>query len=198
MAQITAQAVKELREKTGAGMMDCKNALKEAEGDLEKAVDILRTKGIAKAAKKASREASEGIVATYIHHDKKLGAMVEINCETDFVARNEDFINFTNEIATQIAVSDPVSVSREDVPKEVVDKEMEIYMAEARESGKPEHILEKIASGKMDKFFKENCLLEQEYFKNDDQSVNDLLTEVISKIGENVVIKRFSRFKIGE
>ncbi len=198
MAQISAKAVKELREKTGAGMMDCKNALKEAEGDLDKAVDILRTKGIAKAAKKASREASEGIVATYIHHDKKLGAMVEINCETDFVARNEDFINFTNEVAMQVAVSDPIAVGREDVPQKIADKEMEIYKAEARESGRPENILEKIATGKMDKFFKENVLLEQEYFKDGDKNINNLLTDVISKIGENVVIKRFSRFKIGE
>lgn len=198
MAQISAKAVKDLREKTGAGMMDCKNALKEAEGDLDKAVDILRTKGIAKAAKKASREASEGIVATYIHHDKKLGAMVEINCETDFVARNEDFINFTNEVAMQVAVSDPIAVGREDVPQKIADKEMEIYKAEARESGRPENILEKIATGKMDKFFKENVLLEQEYFKDGDKNINNLLTDVISKIGENVVIKRFSRFKIGE
>ena len=198
MVQITAKTVKDLREKTGAGMMDCKNALKEADGDLEKAVDILRTKGIAKAAKKASREASEGIVSTYIHHDKKLGAMVEINCETDFVARNEDFISFTNEVAMQVAVSDPLAVGREDMPKDIVEKEMDIYMAEARESGRPENILEKIATGKMDKFYKENCLLEQEYFKDGDKNINDLLTEVITKVGENIVVKRFTRFKIGE
>ena len=198
MAQISAKNVKDLREKTGAGMMDCKNALTEADGDLDKAVDILRTKGIAKAAKKASREASEGIVATYIHHDKKLGAMVEINCETDFAAKNEDFVTFATEVAMQVAVSDPVSVEREGVHPDVVAKEMEIYKAEAKESGRPENILDKIAEGKMNKFYKENVLLEQEYFKDSDKNIKDLLTEIIAKIGENIVIKQFTRFKIGE
>ncbi len=198
MAEITAKTVKELREKTGAGMMDCKAALTEAGGDIDKAVDILRTKGIAKAAKRASRSATEGVVATYIHHDRKLGAMVEINCETDFVARNEDFIAFANDVAMQVAVTDPIAVSREGVPQEIVEKEMEIYKAEAKESGRPENILDKIATGKMEKFYKENVLLEQDFFKDSDKTIQDMLTAAISKIGENIVINRFSRFKIGE
>lgn len=198
MAEISAKLVKELRDKTGAGMMDCKAALQEANGDVEKAVEILRKKGIAKAAKKASREASEGIIATYVHHDNKLAAMVEINCETDFVAKNEDFITFANEIAMQVAVSDPIAVDRDGVPQEIVEKEMEIYKAEAVQSGKPEHVVEKIAQGKLEKFYAENVLLEQEYFKDPDKKIKDLLTETIAKIGENIVIKRFARLKVGE
>jgi elongation factor Ts len=198
MAEITAKLVKELREKTGAGMMDCKSALQEANGDIEKAVEILRKKGIAKAAKKSSRTASEGIIATYVHHDNKLAAMVEINCETDFVAKNEDFIQFAKEIAMQVAVTDPIAVDRDGVPQEIVEKEMEIYKAEAVQSGKPEHVVEKIAQGKLEKFYAENVLLEQEYFKDPDKKIKDLVTEAISKIGENIVIRRFARLKVGE
>lgn len=198
MAQISAKLVKELREKTGAGMMDCKAALQEADGDVEKAIEILRKKGIAKAAKKASRTASEGIIATYVHHDNKLAAMVEINCETDFVAKNEAFINFANEIAMQVAVTDPIAVDRDGVPQELIEKEMEIYKAEAIQSGKPEHVVEKIAQGKLEKFYAENVLLEQEYFKDPDKKIKDLLTEAVAKIGENIVIKRFARLKVGE
>lgn len=198
MAEISAKLVKELREKTGAGMMDCKAALEEAGGDVDKAVEILRKKGIAKAAKKSSREASEGIIATYVHHDHKLAAIVEVNCETDFVARNEDFIQFANEIAMQVAVTDPIAVDREGVPQEIIQKEMEIYKAEALQSGKPEHVVEKIAQGKLEKFYAENVLLEQEYFKDPDKKIKDLLTEAIAKIGENIVIRRFYRLKVGE
>ncbi|GAB4184312.1 MAG: translation elongation factor Ts [Calditrichia bacterium] len=198
MAEISAKLVKELRDKTGAGMMDCKAALAEANGNVDEAVEILRKKGIAKAAKKASRSASEGIIATYMHHDNKLAALVEINCETDFVAKNEDFVNFANEIAMQVAVTDPIAIDRESVPQEIIDKEMEIYKAEALQSGKPENVVEKIATGKLEKFLAENVLLEQEYFKDSDKKIKDLLTETIAKIGENIVIKRFARLKVGE
>ncbi len=196
--EITAKAVKELRDKTGAGMMDCKNALKEADGDVDKAVDLLRKKGIAKAEKKAGREANDGLVHSYIHPGGKLGVLVEVNCETDFVAKTDDFKNFVHNIAMQIAASNPIAVNREDVPEELKEREMKIYKDQAMESGKPEHILEKIATGKMEKFYSENVLLEQAYIRDPEKTVKDYLTEVIAKIGENVNINRFTRFQIGE
>ncbi len=196
--EITAKTVKELRDKTGAGMMDCKNALKEANGDMEKAIEILRKKGIAKAEKKASREASDGLVEAYIHPGGKLGVLVEINCETDFVANTDDFKVFVHDIAMHIAATNPIAIDRESVPKEVIEKEERIYREQAQESGKPEHIIDRIVSGKMEKFFAENVLLEQPFIKDPDKTVKDYLTEVIAKLGENINIRRFTRYRIGE
>ncbi|RLD16442.1 elongation factor Ts [candidate division KSB1 bacterium] len=198
MADITAAMVKQLRDKTGAGMMDCKKALQEAEGDFDKAVEILRKKGIAKAAKRAGREANEGVVTAYIHPGSKLGVLVEINCETDFVANTDDFQTFAKNIAMHIAASNPLAIRREDLDQEVLNKEKEIYREQALASGKPEHIVEKIVEGRMEKYFSEVCLLEQPYVKDPDKTVKDLLTETIAKVGENVTIKRFARFRIGE
>jgi elongation factor Ts len=198
MANITAAMVKELREKTGAGMMDCKNALQETDGDIEKAIDYLRKKGIAKAEKKSSREVKDGLVEAYIHAGGKLGVLVEINCETDFVAKTEEFKEFARNIAMQIAATNPLGVQREDIPGNIVDHEMEIYKDQARNSGKPEHIIEKIAQGKLDKFFSENALLEQAYIRNPEVSVKDYLTDIIAKLGENITVRQFSRFRIGD
>jgi elongation factor Ts len=198
MANISAAAVKELREKTGAGMMDCKKALEETGGDLEKAVDVLRKKGIAKAEKKASRDVKDGLVEAYIHAGGKLGVLVEINCETDFVAKTDDFKEFTRNIAMQIAATNPLSISREEVSEDIVKKEMEIYIDQAKGSGKPDHILEKIAQGKLEKFYSENVLLEQAYIRNPEKTVKDYLTEIIAKLGENITIRQFSRFRIGD
>lgn len=189
--------VKELRDKTNAGMMDCKKALTETEGDMEKAVDLLRQKGLAVAQKRADRATSEGMVECYIHAGGKLGVMVEVGCETDFVAKTDDFSAFARDIAMHIAASNPVSVSREDVPAELVNREKEIYKAQALDSGKPENIVEKIVAGKVDKYFADVCLMEQKFVKNPDLSVQDLLNELIAKMGENISIKRFSRFQIG-
>lgn len=190
--------VKELREKTGVGMMDCKEALTQCNGDMQKAVEFLRKKGLATAAKRAGRALSEGIVQTYVHTGSKLGVMVEINCETDFVAKSEDFAQFAKNIAMQIAASNPISISEEGVPKEVVEKEMEIYREQVRAMGKPEKMIDKIAEGKMSKFYKENCLLNQVYVKDPNISIQDLLNELIARIGENITIKRFVRFQVGE
>ncbi len=198
MVNITAQAVKELREKTGAGMMDCKRALQEAEGDMEKAIEVLRKKGIAKAEKKASREVKDGLVEAYIHAGGKLGVLVEVNCETDFVAKTEDFKRFVRNIAMQIAATNPIAISREDVPAELVEKELQIYKEQALESGKPEHIVEKIAQGKLEKFFSEHVLLEQPYIRDPERTIKDYLTEMITKLGENISIRRYARFRIGE
>ncbi len=198
MANITAQMVKELREMTGAGMMDCKNALVEAEGDMEKAVEILRKKGIAKAEKKAGRETKDGLVDAYIHAGGKLGVLVEVNCETDFVANTDDFKTFVRNVAMQIAATNPIAIRREDVPEEVVNREKEIYREQALSSGKPEHIVDKIAEGKLEKFFAENVLLEQAYIRDPEKTIKDYLTEVIAKLGENITIRRFARFRIGE
>ncbi len=195
---ISAKVVKELRDKTGAGFMDCKKALEEANGDIEKAIEILKKKGIAKAAKKASRTASEGLIGSYIHHGGKIGVLVEVNCETDFVARTEDFKNLVNEIAMQIAASSPLYVKREDIPEDVLEKEKEVFRAQALESGKPEKIIDKIVNGKMEKYYKEVCLLEQPYIRDDEKTVQDLINEAIAKLGENIVVKRFVRFVIGE
>ncbi len=198
MAEITAAMVKELREKTGAGMMDCKKALQEAEGDFEKAVEILRKKGIAKAAKRAEREVNEGVVTAYIHPGSKLGVLVEVNCETDFVAKTDDFQTFARNIAMHIAATNPLAVKREDLDPEVVAKEKEIFREQALSSGKPEHIVDKIVEGRLEKYFSEVCLMEQPYVKDPDKTIKELLTETIAKVGENITIKRFARFRIGE
>ena len=198
MTAISAQMVKELREKTGAGMMDCKNALKDCQGDLEKAVDFLRKKGLATAAKRAGRALSEGTVQTYIHLGGRLGVMVEVGCETDFVAKNDDFVAFAKNMAMQIAATNPVGIKPEDVPQAIIDREMEIYRAQAKELGKPENILDKIAEGKLQKFYKDNCLLNQAYVKDPNLTVQDLLNELIAKIGENISVKRYARFQVGE
>ncbi|MEW6261134.1 MAG: translation elongation factor Ts [Thermodesulfobacteriota bacterium] len=198
MAEISASQVKELREKTGAGMMDCKQALQESGGDMAKAIDYLRKKGLATAAKRAGRATSEGIIQTYIHHDGKLGAMVEIDCETDFVAKSPDFIEFSKNIAMHVAARNPISVSADGIPKEIIEKELEIYRDQVRAMGKPEKMIDKIAEGKLTKFYKESCLLEQEYVQDPTVTIQDLLNGLIAKIGENITIKRFVRFKIGE
>jgi elongation factor Ts len=198
MATISAATVKQLREKTGAGIMDCKEALSECNGDISKAVDFLRKKGLATAAKRAGRATTEGIIESYIHMDSKLGVLVEINCETDFVAKNEDFKEFAKNIAMHITATNPVSIRPEDVPKETIDKEKEIYRAQVLDMGKPEKIADKIVDGKMKKYFKENCLMNQSYVRDPDITIEDLLNEMVAKIGENITIKRFSRFKIGE
>ncbi len=195
---VSAGMVKELREKTGAGMMDCKKALTECDGDISKAVDFLRKKGLATAAKRAGRAMAEGIVQTYVHLGGKIGVMVEINCETDFVAKNEDFIKLAKNIAMHIAAANPVGLTPEDVPAEIIEKEKEIYRAQAVEMGKPEKMIDKIAEGKLNKFFKESCLLNQLYVRDPGITIADLMNEIIGKMGENIVIKRFERFQIGE
>ncbi|ACM60908.1 elongation factor Ts [Caldicellulosiruptor bescii] len=195
---ITAEMVKELREKTGAGMMDCKKALEDAGGDMDKAIELLRERGLAKAAKKASRVAAEGIVESYIHGNGRIGVLVEINCETDFVARNEEFRQFAKDIAMQIAAANPKYVSREEVPLDVIEKEKTILRQQALNEGKPENVVDRIVEGRLEKFFEEVCLLEQPWIKNPDMKIKDLLTEKIAKIGENIVIRRFARFERGE
>jgi elongation factor Ts len=198
MTAISATLVKQLREKTGAGMMDCKQALVECDAEMDKAIDFLRKKGLATAQKRAGRAMTEGIVQSYIHMGGKLGVLVEVNCETDFVAKNEDFINFTKNIAMHIAASNPLGIRQEDVPEDIVNREKEIYQAQALEMGKPENVIPKIVEGKMSKFFKDNCLLNQPYVRDPDLSVEDLLNELIAKIGENISIRRFVRFQTGE
>jgi elongation factor Ts len=198
MSTISAKMVMQLREKTGAGIMDCKGALSECNGDMDKAVDFLRKKGLATAAKRAGRAMTEGVVASYIHTDNKLGVLVEVNCETDFVAKNDDFKEFAKNIAMHIAATNPVGIRPEDVSEEIIAKEKEIYRGQVLEMGKPEKIADKIVEGKLQKYFKENCLMDQAYVRNPDMTVADLLNEMIAKIGENILIKRFVRFKIGE
>ena len=198
MAEISAAMVKQLREKTGAGMMDCKKALSECDGDMDNAVDFLRKKGLATAQKRAGRAMTEGTIQSYIHMGGKLGVLVEVNCETDFVARNEDFTAFTKNIAMHIAASNPLGIQVEDVSEDIIEKEKEIYRAQALEMGKPEKVVEKIVEGKIDKFFKDNCLLNQAYVRDPDMTISDLLNDLIAKIGENITIKRFVRYQIGE
>ena len=198
MVKISATMVKALREKTGAGMMDCKEALSECGGDIEKAVDFLRKKGLATAAKRAGREMAQGTIYSYIHMGGKIGVLVEVNCETDFVAKNDDFIDFAKNIAMHIAATDPIGISPEDVPAETVSREKEIYRSQALEMKKPEKMVEKIIEGKLNKFFKENCLLSQAYIRDNSLTIDDLLNELIGKMGENLRIKRFARFCIGE
>jgi elongation factor Ts len=195
---ISANQVKELREKTGAGMMDCKKALIEANGDMEKATEILREKGLAAAAKKAGRIAAEGLVEAYIHMGGKIGVLVEINCETDFVAKTEEFKELARDIAMQIAAYSPQYVRREEVPQEIIEKEREIYKQQAINEGKPEHIAEKMVEGRLNNFFKEVCLLEQAFIKDADKTVEQLVKEKIAKIGENISVRRFVRFQLGE
>ena len=196
MAEVNPALVKQLREKTHAGMMDCKNALVETDGDLEKAEDLLRKKGIASASKKASRSAKEGIVASYIHLQGKVGVLVEVNCETDFVAKNEVFREFVKDITLHIAAAHPVYVSRDQVPSGIIEREREIYRAQVK--GKPANVVEKIVEGKLDKFFGTVCLLDQAFIKNPDQSIRDLVSAKISELGENIVIRRFTRYAVGE
>jgi elongation factor Ts len=195
--EITSKMVKELRDKTNAGMMDCKKALTETNGDLEKAVDFLRLKGLAVAQKRADRATSEGVVETYIHAGGKLGVMVEIGCETDFVAKSDMFQEFSKDIAMHIAASSPLAIKREDIPEDLVSREREIFKTQAMESGKPENIAEKMVTGKIDKYFSEVTLMEQKFVKNPDVSIQDLLNDIIAKIGENISIKRFARFQVG-
>ncbi|MFP4037808.1 MAG: translation elongation factor Ts [Desulfobacteraceae bacterium] len=195
---INAEQVKELREKTGVGIMDCKKALKECNGDIEQAVDHLRKKGIATAKKRGARTASEGQIASYVHAGGRIGVLVEINCETDFSGKTPDFTEFARNVAMHIAAANPIAVDREGVPAEVTAREREIYSTQAKESGKPEKIIEKIVDGKMNKFFSEACLLEQAYVKNPDITVQDYLNEMIAKTGENIVIRRFVRYQLGE
>ena len=194
---ITSGSVKELREQTGAGFMDCKKALSEAGGNIEKAVDILRQKGLAMAAKKAGREASEGMIGSYIHMDK-IGVLLEGNCETDFVARTEDFRELAKNIAMHIAAMNPAYLTREDVPPEVIKKEKNIYASQI--TNKPQHVVDKIVEGKLEKFYSDNCLMEQIFVKDPEQKkkIKDIITEIIAKLGENIVVKRFVRFQLGE
>ncbi len=198
MAEVTAEMVKTLREKTGAGIMECKSALNEAGGNFDKAVDILRKKGIASASKKIGRTAIEGVIEAYIHAGSKIGVMVEINCETDFVARTQDFKIFAKDIAMQIAAATPLYVDRESVPAAIIEKEKEIYAEQSKTSGKPAPVIEKMVQGKLEKFYKEVCLLEQSYIRDPNVVIGDLLKSMIAKVGENIIIRRFARFQIGE
>ena len=198
MATISATMVKQLREKTGAGIMDCKEALAECDGDISKSIDFLRKKGLATASKRSGRVMREGVIKSYIHTGSKLGAMVEIDCETDFVAKNDDFLEFAKNIAMHIAATNPVGIRPEDVPEEIINKEKEIYRAQALETGKPEKIVDKIAEGKLQKFYKDNCLMTQVYVRDPSVTIDDLLSGLIAKIGENITIKRFVRFQVGE
>ena len=196
--EISASVVKELRERTGAGMMDCKSALAEVGGDMEKAIDFLREKGLAKAAKKATREASDGKVFSYIHTNSKIGVLLEINSETDFVAKTDEFITLGHEISMQIAAAAPQYLKPEDVPQDVLDREKAIYRQQALDEGKPEKLVDRIAEGKVQKFFETSCLLEQPYIRDQDKKVKDLIVACIAKLGENIVVRRFARFAIGE
>jgi len=196
--EITATMVKELREKTGAGMMDCKKALSEAKGDFERAAEYLRERGIAKAASKEGRRTAEGVIATYVHTGDKLGVMVEINCETDFVARTDNFKAFSRDIAMHIAASSPLCVKRDELDQELIKKEREIYRQQALNEGKPEKIIDKIVDGKLEKYFAEVALLEQPFVKDNDQTVEEYVKNMIASLGENIQIRRFSRFRLGE
>ena len=198
MSAISASVVKELRDMSGAGMMDCKKALTETSGNLEQAIDILRKSGAAKARKKSGRSTKEGIILPYIHPGSKLGVLIEINCETDFVAKTDDFQNLSKDIAMHIAASAPISISREEIPSATLDREKEIYTDQAKQSGKPENIIEKMIDGRLNKFYQENVLLEQTFVKDPDKTVQDLITDTVAKLGENIIISRFSRFQLGE
>ena len=195
---VDAKTVKVLREKTGAGMMDCKRALVETNGDLAKAVEELRKAGVAKAEKKGSRVAQEGLIYSYIHHGGRLGVLLEVNCETDFVAKTDGFKELVHNLSIQIAATNPISVSRDSVSEDLVKKEKNIYMEQAKSSKKPENVIEKIIEGKMDKYFQENCLLEQPFIKDPDKTIKDLITETIATLGENISVGRYTRFAIGE
>ena len=196
--KISAKTVKDLRERTGAGMMDCKKALLQSNGDLDKAIDFLRKSGIAKAEKKGSRTASEGIIYSYIHHGDKLGVLLELNCETDFVAKTEGFNVLANNLAMQIAATNPLSIDRDSIDKNYLQKEESIFKEQALSSGKPENVVDKIVIGKLEKLFSEICLLDQLYIKDTDKKISDLLNETIATLGENIVIARFIRFAVGD
>jgi len=196
--EISMELVKDLRQRTGAGVMDCRTALQEAKGNIEGAIDYLRKKGLATAAKKAGRIATDGLVSSYIHAGGKIGVLVEINCETDFVARTDDFQTFVKNIAMQIAAANPQYIRREEVPPDVLEKERQIYRTQALDSGKPEKVIDKIVDGKLERFYSEFCLLEQTYIKDSDQTVREVLEAMIAKIGENISIRRFARFQLGE
>ena len=198
MTEISAAMVKQLREKTGVGIMDCKEALSECDSDTDKAIDFLRKKGLATAQKRAGRGTSEGLIQAYIHTGGKIGELVEINCETDFVAKNDDFKEFAKNMAMHIAATNPVGISPEEVPQTIIEREKDIYRAQAREIGKPEKMIDKIAEGKLNKFYKDSCLLLQPYVRDPSVSIQDVLNDLIVKIGENITIKRFSRLQIGE
>jgi elongation factor Ts len=197
MTEISATLVKELRDKTGSGIMDCKQALKENNGDIEKALDFLRKKGLATAQKRSGRDAKEGVVQSYIHMGGKIGVLVEVNCETDFVAKNDDFLEFAKNVAMHIAAAAPMGLGPEEIPESVVAREREIYRERALEQGKPANIVDKIVDGQIEKFYKDSCLLSQPYIKDPKVTINDLLTETIAKIGENIKIRRFARFQLG-
>jgi elongation factor Ts len=198
MAAISAQMIKELRKRTNAGVLDCKEALKDADGDMEKAVDFLRKKGLATALKRAGRETSEGLIHSYIHTGGKIGVLVEVNCETDFVAKTDEFRSFVKNLAMHIAATRPLGIRREDIPEQVIQREEEIYRAQAAETGKPEKILDKIVQGKMEKFYKESCLVDQQYIKDPDITTQDLIHDMITKTGENISVRRFVRYQLGE
>ena len=198
MTQITAQSVRMLRQKTGLGMMDCKKALQETGGDSEKAVEYLRKQGLSAVEKRAGRDASEGLIQAYIHQGSRLGVLLEVNCETDFVARTDDFQAFAKDVAMHIAASQPLAVDREGVSADAVERERAIYLEQAKNEGKPEHIAEKIVAGRMEKFYQENCLMEQVFVKNPDQTIGELVTEITAKIGEKITVRRFERFVLGE
>ena len=195
---IKEEDIKTLREKTGAGMMDCRKALEETSGDIDKAIEVLRKRGVASAEKRVGRATNQGIIESYIHTGGRIGSMIELNCETDFVAKTDDFKTLAREVAMQVAAMNPRYVSREQVEKNILDSELDIYRSQAKAEGKPEHIAEKIALGKLDKFFQDVCLLEQSYVKDPGKSIKDVVTETIAKTGENVTIKRFIRFHLGE
>ncbi|MBW1676713.1 MAG: translation elongation factor Ts [Deltaproteobacteria bacterium] len=198
MAEISAQMIKELRTRTNAGVLNCKEALKDAGGDMEKAVDFLRKKGLATALKRAGRETSEGLIHSYIHTGGKIGVLVEVNCETDFVAKTDEFKTFVKDLAMHIAATKPLGIRREDIPEQVIQREEEIYRAQAVETGKREKILDKIVQGKMEKFYKESCLLDQQYIKDPDITTQDLIHDMITKTGENITVRRFVRYQLGE
>jgi elongation factor Ts len=196
--EISVELVKDLRQRTGAGVVDCKKALQEAKGNVDAAIDYLRRKGLATAAKKAGRIASDGLVSSYIHAGGKMGVLVEVNCETDFVAKTEDFQTFVKNIAMQIAAANPQYIRREEIPEEILEKEKDIYRTQALEGGKPQKVIDKIVDGKIERFYSEVCLLEQTYIKDSDLTIKELLEAMIAKIGENISIRRFSRFQLGE
>ena len=196
--RVTPQLVKELRQRTGAGMMDCKRALVDSEGDIEKAIELLRKRGMATAAKKAGRVAAEGVVGSYIHAGGRIGVLLEVNCETDFVARTDDFQTLVRDLAMHIAASDPRVVARDEVTDAILERERAIYRDQAVESGKPENVVERIVEGKIEKFYSESVLMEQAFIKNPDVTVQELVNEVIAKLGENIQVRRFARFKVGE
>jgi len=196
--KVDINKLKELRARTGAGVVDCRNALQESEGDIDKAIEILRRKGIVKAAKKAGRITKEGIIDAYIHPGERIGVMIEVNCETDFVARNQEFRRFVHDLSLQIAATDPISVSREDVPLDVIEKEKSIYREQIDTEKKPPHIIDKIVNGKLEKFYRDVCLLEQPFVKNPEITIGDYLKEHIAKFGENIIIRRFIRYRLGE